>query len=266
MISFIVLKGGLGNQAFQYMLGTMIEASNNTRMIFIDYTKNNSVKRDLDVFTIFPKNGYYVVKNRYVAGFFVHGFRLLSRLGLRSVCVFKKSYQMPSHWMNFYYEGYFQNCRVIGDQFIKKIEYDFFPRLCEKKVSDRVLVGIHFRRGDYINDGNYSLLSEEYYTKAVRYIYERVHNPLFVVFSDSNSELSHAFFKKLDIEYMIASSLSATDDFLCFASSQHYIISNSSFSLSASLLGRNAMSICVGPLSWGNETNTPVYDDNWYLI
>ncbi len=139
----------------------------------------------------------------------------------------------------------------IPDIFVQ--DYRYFDKYREdiKKlygagIGFMPFVGIHVRRGDYVNNAFYTDLSEtDYYKRAIALF----PNKKFLVFSDDPE-----YCKNMDIfkgsDFQVMERQGELDDFNLLASCEHIICANSSYSWWAAYLCQNWGKQVVIPIDW----------------
>jgi hypothetical protein len=127
------------------------------------------------------------------------------------------------------------------------------------QVGEEGTVSVHVRRGDYVGNPFFSPCSADYYRHALELLASRVEVRKVYVFSD---DIGWAR-QELDFQtptVFASESMSDSDmgDFFLMSRCQHHIIANSSFSWWAAWLGRRPHGQVVAPAHWFND---PAADD-----
>jgi hypothetical protein len=120
-------------------------------------------------------------------------------------------------------------------------------------------VGVHIRRGDYINDKHtqkfHGNCGKDYYLEAIKKIKQEKKDITFIFFSDDIDWVKKNFEN-------ISSSVLYVDenkdseswkDMLLMSYCNHQIIANSSFSWWAAWLNANPDKIVIAPQKWYND-------------
>jgi hypothetical protein len=261
----IKVKGGLGNQLFQYCMGKCLASKLKTSLKFniLGYEYDKSRQFELGNFKI-PKldtdispllDDYF---EYYREPHFNHkDFGLINR--------------------NIYFDGYWQCEKYfidIKDILIRELvlKESSIASVNEKakEITNAHAVAVHIRRGDYLEENNitrFGILPFEYYIKAIGFIKKRISNAQFYFFSDdidwvkNNLKLSNNYF--LISRYVTQNSI---EDFHLMTKCAHHIIANSSFSWWAAWLNQNEQKIVIGPRKWFNSSvpNTKdVLPESW---
>jgi len=112
-----------------------------------------------------------------------------------------------------------------------------------EKISQPNSVGIHVRRGDFVNS-KFDICSMEYYQKALDIIFEQVGNPTFFFFTDDTEYVEKEFnwlTCKTIINHTVGNSIL---DMEMLSGCTHKIISNSTFAFWSAWLGeQNGLTI-----------------------
>src|SRR3989344_4503886 len=218
----VKLKGGLGNQMFQYVTGLAV-AFMRSQELKLDTTGyddprviNSDIPRRYGLYA-FNISGSIatpeeVRKARNPYGIFSRAFRFFSQKILKYYYVgyvsdfFRKIHK--------YIEGYFQSEknflnikeRVVKEFTLKKeFESEFF--LIEKNKIDKTKsVSVHIRRGDYVSDQEtnkvYGVCSKEYYERAIDLMKSKIEMPVFYFFSDDIGWVKKEFGEHSDFRYV----------------------------------------------------------------
>lgn len=258
------IKGGLGNQLFQYAVGRAVALHHKAPLkfdltIFETYKLHNGYRLDqfaiqADIATdneiINLKGGNNVL------------FSALRKAGL----VNRKSYfkEKQSSYFdtsvfknNFVYlDGYWQNELYFSD--IRKlllreispvISMDDYGCAYLESISKSNSISLHVRRGDYLNLKNINVLEVDYYMKAAEYIRKNVENPTFYIFSDDLEWCKNSLGFLDDCIY-VDRTQTEIDDLKLMSFCRHNIIANSSFSWWGAWLNQNPNKIVIAPRGW----------------
>lgn len=139
-----------------------------------------------------------------------------------------------------YYKKYWDEIRQVFTLRYKDRNVEAFQTL----IKDKVSVGIHVRRGDFIVSEWAEKLEDDYFKAAVECFRRKYKNPMFCVFSDDITYAKKILGKDSSIYYIhfLGYDDAAQEEFLCLSKCTHRILSNSStFSSLADLL------------NWGKE-------------
>lgn len=277
------IKGGLGNQMFQYAFGQALQTTTGKEVIYDiswfedskQYIVNNK-KETSDGVVIRPYNlDIFDLKMQ----FSTREQNMCCRKIVRETKEFEFDKELLTRQKSAIYDGYFQNERYLKC-IQKEIKQKFqFPQIdkddefnqhwlkriktCENSVF------IHFRRGDYVNLG--WDLSTGYYKKAIEYIKSRVQNPTFFVFGQDCEDYIRMELTIPDVQFEIIGEENSKNnedwkDIVLMKQCQHAVIANSTFSWWAAWLGRaNEGGIVVAPTPFVNGKDS-IICDNWIKI
>ncbi len=287
----VQLKGGLGNQLFQYAAGYALARNKNVELkvdcseLGKDATLGTFRNFELQKFTCNP-----IVASQTEVDFFLQKpflkkyFQKILPGYLRDV--YKEKYF--SFDLNFlktsnhiYLKGYRQSEKYfvqykqdISQIFQIRKELILSVEDLKQSISTQNSVSIHIRRGDYANNKiafkTHGLLDEAYYNSAINLLKNKVNQIHFFVFSDdvnwvkSNIQLSNSITFITQNE-----SASSITDFYLMQHCKHNIIANSTFSWWAAYLNPNPHKIVIAPKKWFNNApyNTKdLFPPDWILM
>lgn len=135
---------------------------------------------------------------------------------------------------------------VIPDVYVQDPKYfskyaDELRVLFGEGIGFLPYVGIHVRRGDYVNNPFYVDLSKtDYYERAI----EMFPDKNFLVFSDDPEFCKKKFKGK---KFQVMEGMTELEDFNMLASCEAQIIANSSFSWWAAFVNPNPVKVVVAP-------------------
>lgn len=270
----INIKGGLGNQMFQYALYSVLRAYRDDVMIStIDFefaqtglykgipehgatfilkdifdVECNIASHDVVQKYVYMDNNmitrvlrhYKINKKGYFAEQQMEDRSLNALLGLKNAF-------LDGYWQRFsYYEHMQEEIRRIF-KFKKTLE----GRNAElaREIGCTNSVSLHVRRGDYLKNSLYAIQTEDYYLDAIEYIKKRVVAPRFYCFSD-DIEWCENRFGALGMEFTYIDWNKGKDayiDMQLMSMCRHNIITNSSFSVWGAWLNNNSEKIVVRP-------------------
>lgn len=265
------LKGGLGNQMFQYAVGRSLAEKNNINFAMdLSGYKNQNPKdtpRDysLGIFNVLEKFASAEDIKKYKLNKWEKKIRKI--LGINKGYVIEKNQEFDEQVLkikdNAYLDGYWQCEKYFLD--IKDIIYKDFSlknplpekvKDIEKQISETNSISIHIRRGDYITNKNaqqhHGSCGLEYYKQAVEIIEEETEFPHFFVFSD-DIEWCKENVKADKISYVSDGNMKDYEEMYLMAKCKHNIIANSSFSWWGAWLNQNPDKIVIAPKKWLNN-------------
>ena len=259
----VKIKGGLGNQLFQYALGRAV-ALHHKLPLKLDLTIFKTYKLHrylLDQFAIqadiATENDIINLKGRKNVL-----FSALRKAGLiKRKSYFKEkrsSYFDASVFKNnfVYFDGYWQNELYFLDirelllrelspiSSMSDLGCDYLN--CIKNSNS---VSVHVRRGNYLNTKNVNVLDVDYYMKAAEYVRKNLEKPTFYVFSDDLEWCKNSLGFLDDCIYLDRTK-TEIDDLKLMSFCRHNIIANSSFSWWGAWLNQNPKKTVIAPKGW----------------
>ncbi len=289
----VKLKGGLGNQMFQYAFGRALSLRRNEplKLDVSSFPDHNNRTYCLDKFDIkaeiatpeeccsakFKRPSMY---KRFLYMLFRRPYPLLEVADgyKKEENVFEYSCEAGGTKYH-YYEGYWQNERYFQDIRSDLIS-TFSPENSHMKVFGEYLkmillsrnaVGVHVRRGDYVDcpatNRIYGLLDVDYYYKAIQYQQQKFNKPDIFVFSDDISWCK----SKIRGEMIFIESTADYEDIYLMSQCKHHIIANSSFSWWAAWLCQNPDKTVIAPKRWFaddelNKKASKIINEKWICM
>ncbi|MDT3369874.1 MAG: alpha-1,2-fucosyltransferase [Bacteroidota bacterium] len=265
------IKGGMGNQMFQYILLKQLELNYGVKDIKADFsffTKGYGFFEDrlslLDVhYERATENDMkevcYLPHNQKI-----HTLKYKVPLWLEKTFnpryFFEpdRAYRDPSTLLKYsVLDGYWQSWQYLkGIEDIIKKDFNILYRCSEKtkrqaeemSKQNAVLVGV--RKGDYaLESDHYFQIGADYQEKAAHYIAERIENPVFHVFTnDVDWVRKNMNFGNLNVVYRDKSiQVSDVEEMQLMQACKHAIIPNSTFHWLGSFLIPNDDKIIIRP-------------------
>lgn len=278
----VQLKGGLGNQLFQYAAALSLAAYHGT-VVKVDIAELN--RKDAEIGTI---RGFDLQQIRLapeVASETEIRERMPQTLPARLTDklkpphrrqVYKEAdYHYDTHFFeagsNIYLKGYRQSERyfkpiemIIRDGFSLKPESVERVSAVAAGLRSSNSVSIHIRRGDYSNKqvaDFHGVLGEDYYQQAIRYFESKLPGCRFYVFSDAPEWVAEQLSFEAPVE-IISGEKTRThfEDFHLISCCRHNVIANSTFSWWAAWLNEHSDKIVVAPKRWFNQAGHDTRD------
>lgn len=195
----IKLKGGLGNQLFQYAFGRLLSIQRND-MLLLDTT---SFGEENDTYRLYGLNPFSIrakiasetdiKKAKYPLGLLSKLVRFFNLKILRkfhigwdeSVLKTEDKY-IEGYWQSYKYPELIRNELLEEIKLLKPIENMYSEILEKMKSTDSV--SLHVRRGDYVSDPRtsrvHNICDLDYYARAISIISNKTKKPNFFLFSD----------------------------------------------------------------------------------
>lgn len=284
------IKGGLGNQLFQYAIARQLAIKNNT-LLNVDYSlygqRGADTPRQYEL-NLFNTN--IASNNRSNFIYFVLSFfdKIFNKLNFKKRLYLNKYYfekgiifdnSVLSLKDNSWITGFFQSEKYfnsISDLIHEELMFKNVSELEKipvyQNIKEANSVFIHIRRGDYISNPRYANFYYscplDYYRQAISLIQEKVENPKFFIFSDDadwvkqNITINNAFFVS-DLK------LKDYEDLFLMSKCQHAIIANSSFSWWGGWLICNKDKIIIAPKKWFQDekiNSDDILPEQWVKI
>lgn len=284
------LKGGLGNQMFQYALGRVLAIKNNTELkIDTSYLNSDIItvtKRDfdLDIFNL----DFDILQYKDIP--FINRIHK-NKIYIKICAAFKKffkikgtevSFNFNSDFLNLsgdvYLDGYFQSPKyfneyqdVIRKDFIFKNNFSENIISLMKEINEQNSLCIHVRRGDYVGNAYHDVVGREYYSRGVEKIKNLKKIDKIYIFSDDidwcgknmNFDLPVMF---VGMEYAGSKN---SGHMALMSSCKYFIIANSSFSWWTAWLSSHPEKIVIAPKKWFGDPNIDTSDlipEDWVRI
>lgn len=272
----VQLKGGLGNQLFQYAAGRSLSNKMN------DVLKLDCSSYDIDRLRSY-RLGHFRIKASVASNSDIRDVRSIKLFGIRipprqsfALEHIKPSYRRRTvqesqfHYNHqftlisspVYLTGYWQSEKYF--LIIREILLSEFSLKSDITEEDRIIlhatktsnsVSVHVRRGDLIGDSHanaiHGVCSREYYLRGIKHLIDNTKDPHFFIFSDD----LHWVRTNLDIgQSMTFVEHNGPErdyaDLFLMRSCTHHIIANSSFSWWGAWLSDTYGKVVIAPSKW----------------
>ncbi|MEK7564205.1 MAG: alpha-1,2-fucosyltransferase [Patescibacteria group bacterium] len=262
------LKGGLGNQMFQYALGRVLSLRHNTALgLDTSFYKLDLIPKrryDLDLFNI---TGKVLSKNNIP---FL--YRISQKFRLVDKFIPNKGKEKFFHFdpnifslgSSLYLDGYWQSPKYFeGFEDAIREEFTFknpLPLKINNLATDIENINslcIHVRRGDYVGNANHDVFSMEYYKKGVDYINQQTKIDKIFVFSDDIEWCKNNLIFEMPVFFVGNEYAGLKDEGHMYLMSRckNFIIANSSFSWWAAWLSVSKNKTVVCPKNWFKDAS-----------
>jgi hypothetical protein len=278
----VQLKGGLGNQMFQYALARKLSLQfrvpfkldvSNLRPGLTNFLGVTTLRKyalgdfdihagfarnkDLPFLSKFPSTRYNNFLNKLVSTFQPRGRQVVRETSFSFDQNYKRirsagaDIYLDGFWIS---EKYFKDITpVIRKDFSLKKKMSVTAVGLANQISHSNSVSIHVRRRDYVTNPNtkqyHGVCDLNYYRKAIRRMTKHVSAPYFFIFSDDINWAK----QNLRIEYptvFVDHFGSDTEELILMSLCKHNIIANSSFSWWGAWLNKNPNKIVIAPKKW----------------
>lgn len=262
------LKGGLGNQLFQYAVARHLAIKNHDKLWL-----------DASYFTNYKLHSYSLgafkiqanILSSQQLGTFLEQTHLVKRIiaQLSSQPTFQiiqeRTHNFDSQILelqeNLLLDGFWQSPKYFA-AIQKTLRQDFQLALLQtgldkqlaKKMTNPVSVSLHVRRGDYVTDpsaSQHGTCDLKYYQSCINYMNACLIRPHFFIFSDDYewSLKNFRFLKKVTFVHHNQADKNY-NDLRLMSQCHHHIIANSTFSWWAAWLSEYSGQITLAPKKW----------------
>ena len=238
--NMILLKGGLGNQLFQYSFFHLLKRNNVPIDGFFPHFQRDTYGRALEI-------------NKFIKDLNVYNEIPIGSKTFASENFDAIKNALLSETGSLIIRGYFQNYDYVKSSSIENI--------LKMPIVTQECTALHLRRSDY---GHHGLLPIKYYYDALK----QLGHPNFVVFTDEPNFALYYFRKVAGLVNILPSNASnATSDFLNLCSYSSIIMANSSYSWFAAYLAHAQRgSTIIAPSKWSLNGPGPGYSVEWQVI
>ncbi len=241
------LKGGLGNQMFQYALGRNLSIKLGAPLFL-----------DIDSYESNPGRSFSL--NRFPIAAEIAGTRQ------KKLCrrISEKSFGFDADIVhagdNIILDGYWQSEKYFLD-ISKIIRSDFelkekAPRIDDirRAIDESLSVSLHVRRGDYLSPKHakvYVQCGADYFSRALAKVGESIPGKIRIfVFSDDPDWVKAHIRLPSSAETVSGRGFSDSEELFLMSRCKHNIIANSSFSWWGAWLNPNPDKIVIAPRKW----------------
>jgi len=282
------IKGGLGNQMFQYALGRSLSLKTGLPLVLDTrhYLRAREHGYGLDKFQLAdtPMDAGKLPpapREQPLAHFFWRVMKRQPQLQREGGAAFDPAIAAISGpaWI----EGYFQSERYFADHadtiraeltLAAPPDAENARWLAEIEAEPRA-VSLHVRRGDYVRNAQFAArhgtCTPDYYARALAHITEKLGaSPVIYAFSDDPDWVRDNL--SLPAEIRIPGHNDAarnTEDLRLMRACRHHIVANSSFSWWGAWLNPRADKIVAAPARWFADpdyVNPDIWADGWTRI
>lgn len=287
----VKLKGGLGNQMFQYANARVL-ALRLKHKLYLDlsFLENNKETAhftarsfSLDIFEIKIRKFRLVANNSLLPSFIK---RWIGK-SKKPMHVYNDGCDLKNVKLPAYLDGYFQSEIFFGDERLTLLkEFSFKLPASDinislvKDILNTESVSIHFRRQDYVNKvavaevhGTCSLV---YYETALAVLTKKYSSLVFYVFTDDPIWVNKYFILRHTNNYSMIlvnnnHGIDSWKDMYLMSICKHNIIANSSFSWWGAWLNPNPEKTVIAPTRWFADRNVYAFEkdivpDSWIKI
>ena len=280
------IRGGLGNQLFQYSVARSLADKLNTDLGLDtrDFDQHSPYSVGLKNFNIRAEyNPPCMIRHkkdgiiRYMVDIAL--FKHKNVYKEPHLYFDKNVYSLPD---KSYLKGYWQSekyieknkTNILNDLTITNLQ-SFQNKRISEKIADTKSVSLHIRRGDYVSNTAYNVThgtcSLSYYKNAINHLIKKIGEDFTVfAFSDDPEWVLSNLKLPVDIQFITNNSSEHNyEDLRLMSECKHNIIANSSFSWWGAWLNTNPNKIIIAPSIWYSDNKTKNIDiipSNWVKI
>lgn len=281
------LKGGIGNQMFQYAFGRKLALQNNDvlKLETAGLAKANDVG---DIYRPFSLDAFTIEKNiassedvarvKYPYGIISKGLRWVhARVLKKTNTLFNpRAFTLSG---DVFLDGYWQSPKYfedIRDTLLSefRLQSPLSPAVTAFKdqIENSTSVSIHVRRGDYVKNPRvqkeFGICESSYYQSAIEHIKRTVEQPTFFVFSDDIAWVKENLPLPVSTVFVQDPTLRDVEELALMTMCTHNIIANSTFSWWGSWLNAHEDKIVIAPTPWfeSQPFDAHLIPDTWIQL
>jgi hypothetical protein len=263
----VELRGGLGNQMFQYATGRRLALTRDAPLV-LDPARLPADGRSFDLALLHieaairpgafpaPASGRLARLRRGLSRGTVNAVAMYEESGLafdERVLNLDVPVMLRGYWQS---ARYFDDIRErLRDEFRVRSAPDATTSVMLAEILDSAAVAIHVRRGDMASNPeyrkHYGICGPEYFRRAAELIRAAVPDARFFAFSDDLAAARVAL-RQIDGVRFVERAHSAVDDLRLMNACRHYIISNSTFGWWGAWLTARSPSMVIAPTPFAN--------------
>jgi len=282
----IHLKGGLGNQMFQYAFGRSLSIKRGAELkLDILDSPIIGIKHDIErpyLLSNFNINAEIATKEEVLKErkpFLLLLSKIWRRVSRYDYFKFDTSFfkKGSDYFEGFWWqsEKYFKDIRnqLLSEYTLKASFGTNAEKITTVIRQAESPVSIHIRRGDFASDQttreHHGLLSNDYYIKAIELINRKVSFATFFIFSDDIEWVKTNLQLPSTTLFVSGGTILDTEELFLMTLCKHHVIANSSFSWWGAWLGTHPEKIVIAPQKWITDPSvdaSDVYPEGWIKI
>lgn len=268
-MKIIAIKGGLGNQLFEYAYGRNLELSG--KKIIFDTSFFNGGKAKVDTARNFKLNNFKIETKAEFAIRKTPILNLFNKIRRKLGVPHDDHYQSEKHFSKI--------AEVVTREFgLRDKMSQGAENLLDLIQKTAIPVSVHIRRGDYIQNARTKQYnngcSPEYYKKALETIAEKLGKEAtpkiqLFVFSDDIDWVKNNLKFPYPATYASNPAIADYEELTLMSKCSHNVIANSSFSWWGAWLNPNPQKIVIAPERWLNTKPSSYKDivpNSWIKI
>lgn len=264
----VKIRGGLGNQLFQYSYAKMVHTWFPEKKIFLDcsyYNKKHIRSLEIDKMNI-VNNVVWISKKNALFDIFYGIYRVINKIILRDTipskiiwiasnvfCFCDKTFSIDIKkevFSNIYLAGYFQDEKEI--RIVKKeIQEEFTPKKMSalansvlNDINSHKSIGISIRAGEDYSKFGWPICDKKYYIKGLEKLYTG--NEKIFIFSDViDRVITEKWFEGKNVTYV--KGCNSVECLYLLSNCDDFIIANSTFSWWGAYLSRKDDKKIIAP-------------------
>jgi hypothetical protein len=236
----VAIKGGLGNQFFQYSLAIFLKESFNINVNLDISWFDNQNFRKLQLNDFIKEPLFDLIKYKRTIYSKMLSYKTENFLSF----LLKKKICPPTNFFDGYWQDIFFAKCLTFEKYFKKETF-------AKKFTEDYYV-IHLRRGDFLTSSSHNVLSDDYYLKYLNLFNDKV---IYILSSDTEDALNFKKKLNLNVEFL---NVSDAEAFSIIYNASGGIASNSTFCWWAIFLSETRN--WFFPYSWLKKKN--IIDQN----
>ena len=248
------LKGGIGNQLFQYVAGKSLARRLGAALSVDASFFSQDPYGNLAAMQAFAP----ALKTDAIQALAGPGTYMLKDGLLKS---WQDVIQLPADARVLVTDGYWQDERLLDPEVVREVHAELAnsqrqahdSELGQAIRSQRHAIAVHLRRKDYAHMG---LCVDEYYLGALNYLRQRYPDAHVYVFSDEPNCARQLLGARLPHVTFVASGTDVGDLYL-MSLCQHFVISNSTYSWWAAYFAEHRGGVIVAPREWVTIAGVP---------
>lgn len=291
----MTMRGGLGNQMFEYAFARAISLQNNNETIYLYIGRFDQDKlREYSLSNFALNRNIKIINKSMLLSLYIKIFDVVKRIvkldeknvndALRLykygyyMYLGRKYVELPNcNCFIKYYSTLAQNKKYFEKyrtEIIKEFAVKTLPSSENEKWINKIKntpnsVCVHVRRGDYVNSELYYLCDDNYFYKSITKMNSMMEATYYIFSEDIN------YVKDLNLEQITPNieyvNLNNPDyeELRLMSLCDHFIISNSTFSWWAQELSNNSNKIVISPAKWKNSDcaeDSQLIENDWIKI
>lgn len=265
----VKIRGGLGNQLFQYAFAKYLMRKSGAEKLIIDTSYFNKKHiRGLELNKLSVSNCEFKPKSNIVFDICYFIFRIFDRITHHKIHIFQRIVlnnmfyfcdktidhkKIYTNFTNAYLAGYFQQetiIRNVSDELkrviIPKSSLSDAAKSYLKEIENNKSIAISIRAGEDYNQFGWPLCSPEYYRKGLDLLLKNHPGSKIFIFSDCISKVKkEKWFEELEVNYI--EKCNSTEGLYLLSQCDNYVIANSTFSWLGSYLSKNLKRDIIAP-------------------